>query len=360
MFYSVGFNLLPRYEKNEISSESKISIIIAARNEEVKISACLTDILNQTYPRELFEIIVIDDFSTDKTAKKIASLNSQQINFLSLKDFVNENENIKSFKKKAIEIAVEKASGRLIITTDADCRMGKNWLNTIVSFYEKTKCKMIAAPVTFSREKTIFENLQSLDFIGFQGITGACLFFNFPNMCNGANLIFEKKAFEEVGGYTNADNTASGDDMMLMHKIAKQFPRSVKFLKSRNATVFTYAQPTVKSFWSQRIRWTSKTGFYKDWRIPAILYSVFIFYLLIFWNGIFSILKPEFLPCFLLPVLAKMCSDYFFLFSVTAFFRRQKLMLLFFPAWIFHIVYVLIVGVAVNFVKPDWKGRKIS
>ena len=64
-------------------------------------------------------------------------------------------------------------------------------------------------------------------------------------MCNGANLAYEKKAFYEVNGFTGIDNIASGDDMLLMHKIYKQYPERVLFLKSTDAIVQTKPMETL-------------------------------------------------------------------------------------------------------------------
>ena len=104
-----------------------ISVIISARNEEENIRECLESIVMQNYPRELFETIVVDDFSTDNTAKIISSFYKKDVSLISLKDFIGE-QRINSYKKKAIEIAIAQSTGELIVTTDADCFAKENWL----------------------------------------------------------------------------------------------------------------------------------------------------------------------------------------------------------------------------------------
>src|SRR5580698_10156754 len=148
LFYQFGWLTLPESQSKEISGKTKVSILIPARNEEKNIADVLQDILQQTYPAELIQIIVIDDHSADGTIK-IAEEQSEKIQVLRLETFLSPDEIIHSHKKKAIEIAVVRASGDLIITTDADCRMKNNWLESIVSFYEKTNCKMIVSPVSY-------------------------------------------------------------------------------------------------------------------------------------------------------------------------------------------------------------------
>ena len=77
-----------------------------------------------------------------------------------------------------------------------------------------------------------------MDFMVLQGITGAVVYKNNLSMCNGANLAYEKKAFYEVNGFAGIDHIASGDDMLLMHKIWKKYPDRVHYLKSKECYRF--------------------------------------------------------------------------------------------------------------------------
>ena len=136
-----------------------ISVIIPARNEEENITACLESVINQSYPQNLFEIIVVDDFSTDRTAEIVSLYADKNVSPISLKDFTKEELN--SYKKKAIEVAIAKAKGELIVTTDADCIVPRSWLQTIVSFYEKHHPAFIAAPVSYYGENNFLKIFQS-------------------------------------------------------------------------------------------------------------------------------------------------------------------------------------------------------
>ena len=165
------------------------------------------------------------------------------------------------------------STGELIVTTDADCFVNENWLHDEPSLHFMKninlhlllhRFQLIAAinSLRFSRR---------LDFMTLQGITGASVHKKIHSMCNGANLAYTKKAFEEVGGFTGIDNIASGDDMLLMHKIYKRYPDKVMFLKSKDAIVQTAPVNSVKEFFNQRIRWASKADKYDDKRIFAVL-----------------------------------------------------------------------------------------
>ncbi len=338
-----------------------MSILVPARNEAENIQKCLTSILLQSYPSNLFEIIVIDDHSEDETAQIVANIDNQQVKLLQVADFIKP-EKLRSFKKKAIEIGVLKAKGQLIVTTDADCVAGKDWLKTIVSFYEITRSKFIAAPVNFHLEKNKFEQFQSLDFLGMMGVTGAGIHGKFMNMCNGANLAYEKTAFKEVNGFDGIDHLASGDDMLLMQKIAKRYPDKIDFLKNNDAVILTNAQPTLISFLNQRIRWASKSTSYKEWKVTFILIMVFLFcfnIVLTFFLIPFFGLTMAFV--FIFQLLIKTTMDYFFLGSMAKFFNRKDLMRSFIPAQFLHIVYIVVIGFLSIFIKKYyWKGRRTS
>ncbi|TXH59287.1 MAG: glycosyltransferase, partial [Bacteroidia bacterium] len=274
LYYRSGWNHLEEFflDKNYLPS-TKVSIIIPARNEAKNIGNLLNDLLAQYYPDDLIEIIVIDDHSEDNTAEIIKSYSG--VKYIDLAAYLN-TEKLNSYKKKAIEIAIAQSTGELIITTDADCTMNSYWLLSIVSYFEKTNCKLIAAPVDYLNNGGWFQTFQSIDFMTMQGITGAVIHTNSATMCNGANLAYTREAFDTVNGFKGIDTIASGDDMLLMHKIEQRYPKKTKYLKCKHAIVFTAPMQESKTFFNQRIRWASKSAHFRDKRITAILSIVYM------------------------------------------------------------------------------------
>lgn len=365
---------------NEHPSTS-VSILIPARNEAANIGNLLHDLTQQIYPSALLEVIVIDDFSEDKTIDicQQYAIKHPFIKVFRLQDLLPENIPTEAYKKKAIEAAVQRAAGKLIITTDADCRLQQHWIHSIVSFYEKEQCALIAAPVGYYKEKTKFQHFQALDFCGMQAITAASLSMKIFNMANGANLAYEKQAFLAVNGYQDIDKKASGDDMLLVYKIAKRFPDKVRFLKNKAAIVLTEPMHTLQDFLQQRFRWTSKSASYQDKRITIILGLVYLFVLSIWVNALLFfgdllytvffnntlIAFINFLPAILyllmlmFQVICKTIIDYHFLKSASAFFSRHDLMKTFYTSELLHIWYIPFVGTLGNILQYKWKGRKL-
>ena len=251
--------------------QTDVCVIIPARNEEAFIGKCLVSVCEQDYPSSLLEIIVIDDHSEDETANIVRKIQSRypalSIRLLSLSDILPKDSRLNAYKKKAIETAIAQTQQSLIITTDADCFMHKNWLRSIVTYYEDKKVALIAAPVVFVDSPDFCHKFQNLDFLGMMIVTGASVYGRLSNMCNGANLAYTGEAFYAVNGFKGIDDIASGDDLLLMDKIAKQYPDQIGFIKSLDTTVVSYPQKDWPAFVQQRLRWASKSAKYEDKRI---------------------------------------------------------------------------------------------
>ena len=370
IFYTISWKQMPDFvpAPAPLSEEDsvKISIIIPARNESANIKACLDSISQQSYPAHLFEVLVIDDHSTDDTATIVKNYPATNIRLISLQDFLQDGI-INSYKKKAIEIAISAATGQLMVTTDADCIVHKNWLQTIARFYSQSNAAFMVMPVAFlpvtpgaGLGAKLLSNFQSLDFMTLQGITGASVYKKAHSMCNGANLAYTKKVFNEVGGFKGIDTIASGDDMLLMHKIFKLHPQHVLFIKSPEVIVQTQSAPNLKAFINQRIRWASKADKYDDKRIFAVLVLVYFFNLWLMGLMIASFFSTSILYITLVMIVAKTLVELLFLFPVAAFFSNSKLLLYFPFAQPFHIFYTVVAGWLGKFGTYSWKGREVK
>jgi len=333
-------------------ANTNISIIIPARNEEKNISKLLEALNGQQYSKDLFEVIAVDDHSTDRTA----SIAKQ---FIFVKLISLREDGLNSYKKKAIDTGIASATKELIVTTDADCIPSKEWLQTIAAFYEEKQAALIVAPVVFENNNSVLEIFQALDFLVLQGITAASVHKNVHSMCNGANLIYERKIFHEVNGFSGIDKIASGDDMLLMYKIWRKYPDRINYLKSKNAIVATQPMKTWKEFFNQRIRWASKAKTYDDKRIFLILFLVYLFNLSFLILLIAALGNPVYWLWLAGLWIAKTMIEFPFVNSVACFFGKQSLMKYFFFFQPLHIFYTIIAGLFGQFGKYEWKGRRV-
>ncbi|MDP5139795.1 MAG: glycosyltransferase [Spirosomaceae bacterium] len=348
------------FEKMTLSGFAEkpfVSIIIPVRNEANNILNLLQSIENQGYSKLFFEVILVNDASEDNTVSVVEQFESTSelsIHMLNL----SERKDNASPKKRAITEAIKTAKGELVITTDGDCTMGENWLETVVDFYLKTDAFFISSPVSFySLEngnvlQKIWNNFQVIEFGSLVGAGASSIKMSNPNMCSGANIAYKKSVFEEVGGYSGNEQIASGDDEFLMQKIATRFPDKIQFLKDYDAVVQTQSHETISSFFVQRKRWASKWRFYKNWQPTALAIYVAIV------NGItaFALITARFDL-----VLLKFSVEFLFLASVVLFFKKPKAIFYIPFTQLIYPFYVCIMAIAAQG-KGDyvWKGRKLK
>lgn len=354
--YRFWFNQLRKANWEEVQlPHTKFSIIIPARNEQDNIANCIRSITQQNYPTDLYEIIVVDDFSQDNTALIVQGLQLQytQLRLLQLKDYYQPNE-LNAFKKKAIEKAISQSSGQWILTTDADCIVPKLWLSLYDQYIQAHHPVFVAAPVMFIKTSGILNQFQLLDFMALQGITAAAVGAGKHSMSNGANLAFEKAAFYAVGGYQGVDNIASGDDMLLMHKM-KRLSRPLGYIFHKDAIVQTKAMETWQEFIMQRIRWSSKARYYDDRSIFWVLLLVYIFNFSILLLLLLGLWKP-----FWTALVIKTLFELYFMVPIAKFFQLEK-EIPYFPLFQpLHILYTIVAGFLGQKKNYIWKGRKLK
>lgn len=338
-------NLKDREKDSKNPFSVFISIIVAARNEEQNIAALLNSVFKQTYPENLFELIIIDDASEDKTAAIIQDFCQKHSHFKSISFKTHKG------KKTAIDFAVKNAKGNLIVQTDADCVLQSTYLEEIEAAYKKEPAQMIIAPVLMQYSST-FEAMQALDFLSLMASGMAAAGFNKPIMNNAANLVFEKQAYLNLKN-PNFKQVSSGDDVFFLLNLKKK-KEKISVLKSLQATVYTKAEKSLKNFISQRKRWTSKSKYYRDKDIIFTAVCVFLinFAMLISLFSGFFFLKAYSIFLFLL--LIKSLFDFIFLYRVSRFFQQQILLKYFIPVQIFNIFFVPYIAFRSFFVSVRW------
>ena len=329
----------------------QISVIIPVRNEEKGILKLLEDLQNQTLNHSLFEVIVVNDASTDTTEAIVQNFVSNYK--LSLINLVEEKSSAP--KKRAISEAIQVAKGNLIVSTDGDCRVGADWLKTILFFQQQTKAVFVSGLVKIEPNSSFFSKLQSIEFASLVG-TGAISIFNkTPTMCNGANIAYLKSAFIEVNGFEGNENLASGDDEFLMHKMFVQYPERIRFLKSDLATVSTNPCHSLGVFVNQRKRWASKWRFYKDYKVSLVAISIFLLNLMSIFV-FFSFNKPLVLTGFCL----KFCADFYIYILILRFLGFKNLLFYIPFVLLLYPFYVVFIGILSLKSGYSWKNRQLK
>lgn len=353
--FSIGFDKVKEFTKSVEIHKTKISIIVPFRNEEQHLGELLNSLSLLNYPREFFEILMVNDESDDESIKIIENFKTEQP---TLPIIILENlRKSVSPKKDAIKTAIIKAHYDWIITTDADCFVPKNWLKTYDAFIQTHKPKLVAAPVTYTVGNLFLEQFQLFDFLSMQAATIGGFGIDKPFLCNGANLCYKKSAFIEVNGFEGNTQIASGDDIFLMEKIRRKFPDGIHYLKAKEAIVITKPQTTFSSLVSQRVRWAAKTSslnnsFTKLVGIVVLLMNFLLILTVIL--IVFGYLKPIYL---LLVFGFKMILDAMLLIKAFRFFKQPFRSTIYLLSGFCYPVFSMFVVVQTFKKEYNWKNR---
>ena len=348
---------IPSYRNASFKSSTIISVIIPVRNEEQNIRSLLSDLNNQTFPSGNFEVLVMDDSSTDQTTHIVQECISNfniPIRLIRLPDSPTT-----SPKKRAIETAIAEAKGNLIVTTDGDCRVDKGWLRAIADCYDNTNAKLISGPVTFTNDTSITDHLQTVEFASLIGSGASAISAGYPSLCNGANLAYEKDAFHEVNGFDGVRHIASGDDEFLMHKIAYRYPSGIRFLKDPAAIVRTRPHQKWSLFFRQRKRWASKWKHYQSRTPLALALYIFLCNFSLILSSICYVSGNIPFHDLLTIWMIKCIPEWLFLGLVLKFLDKTASILYIPLTQIIYPFYVCFFGLAAQKPEYEWKGRKL-
>lgn len=313
-----------------ITPSVKVSVIIACRNEQEKLPLLLECISAQDYPKELFEAIIVDDNSTDNTFETASVCSKGKVHVL---------KNDGRGKKEALRTGILASGNNLIITTDADCTMGKSWITTIAAFFEKNNPDLIICPVMIHGNRGFFGKFQELEFLSLQGITAGSAMAGKGIMCNGANLAFTRDTYLNQMDKLHIE-LATGDDIFMLHSLKKEINSRIMWLESTDSIVSTASSSTLYLFFVQRKRWISKWNAYTDGF--TILTGILTFLaVLLQLSGFVSLLfNMSFIWQFMTILILKSVPDFLILRNTTGRYGKKHLLRWFIPAQLIYPVYV--------------------
>lgn len=362
LLFTVFYNLLIREyllawhktkfpASSDVVFKSKVSVIVAVYNESKNIESCVHSILNNRYPSDLFEVIIVDNGSKDDTWEILNSIQDDRLVLLQEKD---------GYKKEALEAGISRATGDFLLFTDGDCFVQEFWVESMVTPFEIEDIRFVLGPVCIDRFDGVVERFQSIDMLAMMGVTAGGLGSKMSYLSNGANMAFAKSFYTEIGGIPRKD-IASGDDVFMLHEFVKKYPDGVQFMKSKEAIVSTKAENSLSDLVHQRIRWASKTVSYVHQKDKFVAAFIFLFCLLI-WTlpflGLFMGISLVYLSFGLL--LIKAIIDYRFIKQIDLFFKLEGVFKLYPLSFLIHFTYILFSGITgLIGVKYRWRGKEI-
>ena len=344
-----GFNRMRRFSKAEFIPKTSFSIVVPFRNEKENLPNLLHSISLLNYPKELVEVILVDDDSDDEFRIQNLEFRIQMI-----KNVRKSN----SPKKDAIETAIQIAKHDWIITTDADCLVQKDWLTIYDQYIQKNEVEMVASGVCYIPKKGFLSAFQNLDFLSLQGATIGSFGINQPFMCNGANFAYSKSFFKELNGFQGNETIASGDDVFLLQKAVSVAPKKVGFLLAKESIVATNPVATWSDLFQQRVRWASKSTGYSS--VYGKLLALVVFGGNLAWIVSFLLWLVGLLDqnIFMLFVALKFLIDFILIYKTANFFESKLQYVL--ASSLLYPFFSVSVAIYSLFGKYSWKGRSFK
>ncbi len=354
LVHAVGFISHKQVNTTIVKSDIQVSIIICARNEEKNIARCLSGILQQNYPAQQIEIILINDAGTDQTVRIAEKLLSTSL--VSYKIISNVTH---KGKKQSLSNGIAIAHHDFIITRDADTFTDSNeWLNSICAHHQFTKSNFIIAPIQLADNYGMLWALQAIEMHLLQLFTIGSAYFKFPYLCNGANLAFHRRLFEAVNGYESHKQIASGDDVLLLESIKKIPSANISFLKVKTAIVKTYPEYSLKALLHQKARWAGKYQFNPNPINNLVALCIFTTNIIWLINLLVSFVNPLYSYFGLIFVVFKLIIDILLLFLSGYFIKNKFIAVFALPVGFIYPIYVLLVAISSLIIKPKWKESK--
>lgn len=349
--------LLKKSETDKNALKPFVSIVISARNEAENIESCLLSILDQSYPHDLFEIILVNDRSSDNTGELARKLDTTEkritvIDVDSLPPGIHP-------KKHAITLGVSSSIGEIIIETDADVLVERYWIEKTVERFLPDVGMVVGSSTIRVKKKTLLENLQAVDFLLLVASAQGALGHGIPMGATGQNLAYRKKVFEEVGGLELDSRRYVSNDMLFLTKVSHSGWKIVGNM-SKETIVSTLAVDGWKGLISQRTRWASN-AYWKDINFLLLLMLTVNYFINLFVAASIVILftAPAYsFPIFLL-IAYKLIIEALFLYVASKQLNRKDLLVKFLPWFIAVTPYVIIVGILGGIGIFSWKGYKV-
>jgi cellulose synthase/poly-beta-1,6-N-acetylglucosamine synthase-like glycosyltransferase len=338
---------------------ASFSVIVAARNEEANVESCIKSLLSQTLPVDRYEIIIVNDRSTDRTADLARSFCARHRNISVVT--IEETPPGVVPKKYAVMTGIRHARHQIMVLTDADCLVPPTWLESIDRCFDETT-GMVQGITVYARPagmSALFFGLQALDFLSHGVVAAAAVGAGLPLNANANNLAFRKDAYDAVGGYARIDNIVSGDDDLLLQRFHKSGKWRIRYMIDPAGAVTTQPTPTIRGILEQRKRWGSIMAHYGAAQ-TALLAGIFLFYLSILASFIGGVFGARYLALCGLLIILKLLGEALLLWPGTRIFRQQPLRRYLIPASLLQLPLVIYAVFAGVFGRFAWKNQEFA
>ncbi len=338
-----------------------VSVMVAARNEEEHVHACLESLLHQSYPQHLYEVIIINDRSTDRTAEIITSFSKCYPNLI---DIHIDQESLPGLtgKQRALTAAYDRCRGEIILNTDADCVVPQSWIRQIVSQFHPDTGLVIGISVCHAPNDQVsfFTKLQSLDLLHLLAYAAGAAGWHRTTSCIGNNMAYRRQAVDEIGGLIALPDSVT-EDAVLAQAIEHQTDWNVDAALHPDAVIVTQSARNLREFYRQRKRWL--VGGLRTRRVEILLLQgLFVFHLLLAALPLLGLLWSQtWWLSGALALLVKLAVDSAVCYTMCRCLERMDLFKWMLPYELFLLIYSVIIGLGALLTRQIiWKGQRFT
>ncbi len=240
----------PRCE-NRGDDLPRVSIVVAARDEEANLPRCLESLAQIDYPRDRLEIILVDHQSRDRTGDLLAAFCAQHRHAQLVR--VRDGSSALCGKAAAAAAGIEQSHGDIVLMTDADCAIPPTWVRTMVGQFDPD-VGVVCGFTTVDHAAGRFAQAQALDWLFLLSVAAGAGQMGKPLSWVGNNLAFRRSAYDQVGGYGGVGFSLT-EDFALFKAICTSTLWKVRYVRDTGALVQTQALPHWRQVLAQRLRW---------------------------------------------------------------------------------------------------------
>ena len=354
---AIGIQRAARFQKRAANEPlPSVSVLVAAKDEEQNLEACLESLLNQNYPADRYEVAVVDDRSADRTPQIIAAFQTRYPNLKSLR--IEQDPVGLTGKQNALRQGIQMCEGEVILNTDADCAAPPGWAASMAQRFTEEVGLVIGVTLTHARDAKapLLAKVQSLDLAALMGMAVGSAGWNAPISCIGNNFAYRKAAFDEVGGY-EAMGPALTEDGQLLRMIHRSGRWKISAAIDPESAMITEPETAWRDFYRQRLRWI--LGGFEMNSIPLHMMRVMMAY---YWYLIFSpavlLIWPELWIATAAGAGSKLAADFILALQSARHLGRRDILTPFLPFSLYYVLYGGLIGLATIFSKKVvWKGQ---
>jgi cellulose synthase/poly-beta-1,6-N-acetylglucosamine synthase-like glycosyltransferase len=344
---ALAFGIRPAIRR-QADHHPSVSVIVAARNEEQNIGACIESLLRCEYPSDKYEIVLVNDSSNDTTGIIMQNY-ARAHSIIRYIEIDSDSVHIRG-KANALAQGIASSHGELIFFTDADCTVPPLWVKSQAAYFNAQTG--LVGGYTRLRSDNWFGGMQALDWFFLYSVGAGAVGLGKPMTAVGNNFCIRRQAYNEVGGFEKLPFSVT-EDYILFNAVKETRNWQIQFPLDPETLVTSSPCASIRDLYRQKHRWASGAA---DMKAEAFIYfaPIYLLHLILPFFPVFDISFHTAIAA----VLIKVTADVLILSRPLFKFRSLSLYRYFIQFQVLAFTYILMLPFQIIFRrKVIWKDR---